>query len=345
MEFGSDYHRIKDYPQGKSILLQPGTYKLYAYGRQALEAILDLEKIKRLWVPSYYCHESLGGVKRMGVIIVFYPCTPLSNPDNVIENLRLEDNDALLRINYYGLQSKPLIPKRKYLVIEDHSHSLSGNWVKNSDADWCFASLRKTLPIADGGIIWSPKNRSLPEEPHYSYSSLENSVYRYVAMERKTSFLEGLNIPKDDFLSEYRRTEEKIDNLEISSISELSREIVETIDIDRWNEKKRKNWKILNKSLIPGDYYKIMQPDSYSEIPFSLILYFSDRKIRDKVRNCLISHDVFPAVLWHIPIGNDPASINYGERILSIHCDGRYTPSQISVLADRINFSLSKVAE
>lgn len=339
MEFGSDYHRIKDYPRGKSQLLIQGEYRLYADGRQALEAILNKENINRIWVPAYYCHESLSGVRRQGVKIEFYPCTPLDNPDMAIANLPFNQGDALLRMNYFGLQSKPQNPFGRPLLIEDHSHSLSGSWVKNSEADWCFASLRKTLPIADGGIAWSPQKRALPEEPFLSQMALENAVSRYVAMELKAEYINRKIIDKNNFLKEFRRTEENFDSLDISAISNQSKEIIESIDIDEWNHRKKENWEVLRYNLMPGSY-SIMVPEKESEIPFSLILLFGSTVFRDKVLKELIEQNVYPAVLWRIPAGNDIGAIEYGNRMLSIHCDARYTSNQMLELAGIINKTL-----
>lgn len=340
MEFGSDYHRIKDYPCGKSQLLKQGEYRLYADGRQALEAILIKENINRIWVPAYYCHESLASVRRKGVRIEFYPCTPLDNPDMAIVKLPFKQGDALLRMNYFGLQSKPPTSCGSLLVIEDHSHSLSGSWVKNSEADWCFASLRKTLPIADGGIAWSPQKRALPGEPRLSQMALENAVSRYVAMELKAEYINGKVNDKNIFLKELRRTEENFETLDISAISNQSKEIVESIDIDEWNHRKKANWEVLRNNLMSGNYH-IMVPEKESEIPFSLIILFDSTVCRDKVLKELIEQNVYPAILWRIPAGNDISAIEYGDCMLSIHCDARYTSNQMLELAGIINKTLN----
>lgn len=341
MEFGSDYHRIYDFPCSASPFFSPGEYRLYYDGRQALEAVLIHEKIKRLWVPAYYCHESLLGVRRLGVKIEFYSCIPADNPDKAILNLQYEKGDALLRMNYFGLQTKPRTPEGPFLLIEDHSHGLSGSWAKGSDADWCFASLRKSLPIADGGVLWSPKKRKLSLEPLLSQAALENSVCRYAAMELKADFIVGNIGSKDIFLSEFRRTENNFEDLDISAISHTSKEIVESIDIDEWNRRKKDNWSILFKHLVPAPNYHILDVEDETEKPFSLVLLFVSQFHRDRVMRALISMNVYPAVLWRIPDGNDRRAVDFGNRILSIHCDARYTSEQMLDLADIINKTLN----
>lgn len=342
MEFGSDYHRINNYPFGSSPHFLTGKFRLYTNGRQALEAILLKEHITRIWVPSYYCHESLAGVKQLGVDIEFYPCTPLCNADKVTNHLPFKHGDALLRMNYFGLQCKPKTTDQRCLLIEDHSHSLSGSWIKSSDADWCFASLRKTLPIADGGALWSPRGRALPVEPKASTDATENAIERYAAMNLKADYLSGAIIDKELFLNKLRRTEENFEKLRISAISNKSKEIVETIDIDEWNRRKKENWNILCEKIMTGSDSIFLRPEKESEIPFSLIMLFRTSTLRDTALKRMIAYNVYPAVLWRIPPGNDHRSIDFGERILSIHCDARYTQEQIKDLVEIVNKSINK---
>lgn len=61
-------------------------------------------------------------------------------------------------MNYFGLRTSRSNQSLPIPVIEDHSHDLLGRWPLYSDADWCIASIRKTLPTIEGGMVWSPKN-------------------------------------------------------------------------------------------------------------------------------------------------------------------------------------------
>ena len=341
MEFGSDFHYIRDYSKGKSILDLIGKeYRLYTDGRQALEALFLKKNIKRVWCPSYYCHESLASVRKLGIEVRFYPCTPLSDHCEMIAQLPIYGNDALIRMNYFGLQKKPAAPNGNFMVIEDHSHDLTGKWCLERDADWCFASLRKTLPIADGGILWSPLDKELPDTPLKSQFALENAIKRFGAMELKSDYLKGKDVVKDSFLQEFRDTEANFERLPISAISETSKDIVKTLDIKDWLGSKKKNWTVLKQELIPNDSYRILEP-GVGEVPFSMILLFKDSEIRNTVRARLISMDVYPAILWAIPSYADAESIDFGNRMLSIHCDARYSSGEIKELCRRLNKAIT----
>lgn len=337
MEFGSDFHYVENYPQGYSLFNLLPNYRLYTTGRQALEAIVLQENIKRIWFPSYYCHESIVGIRKLGIEIKFYPCTPLCNQDRVIENLCLGHNEALVRMNYFGFHIKPKTPCGQFILIEDHSHNPISSWAMMSEADWCFASLRKTLPIADGGILWSPRKREMPEIPLSSEIACINTDRRYAAMKLKADYLTGKNIIKSSFLEEFHFTELRFDSLPISLISENSNKILSSLDINLWNDRKKNNWDTLYKSLIHKRSYRILKPESSAAIPFSMILLFDNFLFREKVRRELIDNKIYPAILWNIPVGNDPESVSFGKRMLSIHCDGRYCPEQMIELSTKIN--------
>lgn len=342
MEFGSDFHLIDNFPKGKSIIDLTGPCRLYADGRQVLEVLAPHCNIKRMWLPSYYCHESVAGLKRMGVAVEYYPCNPTDNQDEAINYLKVLPGDGLVRMNYFGMNPKPKTPDGHFTIIEDHSHCLTSGWALNSEADWCFASLRKTMPIADGGILWSPKSLKLPDEPKPSRYGIQNACKRYAAMSLKTDYLNGKAVDKQQFLSEFGQTEETFDSLPISSISQRSKSIVSELDIIRWNDIKKRNWDCLCSLVHTNDTCTVLKPQLSDCRPFSFILIFQSKEIRDIARHRLISNEVYPAVLWPIPDGNYEPSIDFGNCMLSIHCDGRYSESDIIGLSNRINKSIAK---
>lgn len=336
MEFGSDFHKVKNYQKGQSILDIIGDCQLYYDGRQSLESVLLHENIKRVWIPSYYCHEAIKGVVKLGIKIQFYPCTPFSNQEEAISNIPTQYGDALVRMNYFGLQQKPRTLVSNLLLIEDHSHNPISNWALNSDADWCVASLRKTLPISDGGILWSPKGKQIPSQPQYSQLALHNTFRRNAAMELKSEYLEGNLNSKEFFLSELRMTEENFGYIPIAPISDVAKEIVKSLDIVKWFEIKKTNWYKLREYFSENDSFKVMLPETEDEIPFSLVLLFNKQEERDRARHGLITNEVYPAILWNIPDDSHPEAIDISNRILSIHCDARYTLKDMSKLANKI---------
>jgi len=339
VEFGSDFHTIA-YPKGKSVLEYFPESNLYASGRQALLALAIARGWKRLWVPSYFCEESLDYVSRTGIELCFYKTTPLSNPSDIINRVSADNDDGLLIVNYFGLFDTRTFSDIGCEIIEDHSHSLIGNWALNSNADWCIVSLRKTLPIADGGMLWSPKHHPLPTVPTSNDITDRIMARRSYAMDLKSKYLKGDDVCKDEFLRIFHDTEEEFDKLPISSISKTSQNIVNNLDVGVWYDAKYRNWHYLAQPLSSCKSVELLSAENSQDCPFSLILRFKDIDARNNVRKKLIDKSVYPAILWNIENESDASARLFGDTMLSIHCDGRYSREDMERLLSIIKDSL-----
>lgn len=331
MEFGSDFHII-DYQEGKSLIEIYPESNLYASGRQAL---LDLAMARgwgKLWVPSYFCEESLDCISRHGIELKKYNGSPLSNLDKSIPKNEISNKDALLVVNYFGLYGVRNFDDIGCEVVEDHTHNLIGDWAINSNADWCIASLRKTIPIADGGILWSPKHHILPSTPPNSTETEEVMKRRYNAMTLKKDYLDFKKLNKSEFLELFRDTESSFDNIPISSISERSRNIIEGFDINVWYERKKSNWEYISKKLENIQGVKLLIPENDDDTPFSITLLFENNNKRDRFRKRMIDKSVYPAILWNLEDVHDISAKSFADRMLSIHCDGRYSIADMDIL-------------
>lgn len=340
-EFGSDFHSIAKYQNtGKADLtriIRDATY--LADGRQGLILVIRQEGWKRLWVPEYFCYEVLEAVeKNTDVKLVYYADIPGTDSHDKLKQLAFEDGDALLRMNYFGLIEYHKEKSFPVPVVEDHSHDLMSRWALFSDADWCVASLRKTLPLAEGGIVWSPKGKRLEKELALTSENEELAEKRWKAMDLKAEYLESKDESadlKEMFRKLYIETEEGLDDLDISLIDNRGKGAVERFDINSWYNQKKKNWKVLTSLLDVGINYLSPMDDSCT--PFSLVLKCENEEQREKVRMNLIKESVYPAVLWRVPEWCSEEVKSMSGRLLSVHCDGRYTEDDMSVLAVKIN--------
>lgn len=333
-EYGSDFHFISDCNTNNygSRFLNNKEIIFFANGRHAIISIIDegiaLKCWKRIWIPEYFCYTIVDCIKETGIVLEFYPDSPLENDILLINQIGFKEGDVLLRMNYFGLRSWRCNSHLPIPVIEDHSHDLISDWAVNSNADYCIASVRKTIPIPDGGIAWSPKNHHIPM---YS-SSIHNDLISYKkfsAMLLKKSYLEHLDISKDKFRKLFIESENQLDNLkELSGISALSLSLLFEFDIELFYSRKKNNWKYLNNEL--SHLYEIFKPENIENCnPFSLVLKFNKKSTRDNLKSKLINLNVYPAILWQIPQKHSQNIMKIGDTTLSIHCDGRYSINQI----------------
>lgn len=332
-EFGSDFHKI-EYPVGNGLPYR--IFNCYVSGRQALLDVVLTFGYRRIWIPSYYCGESIKVIESLDVEIKRYNCLPTDNPDKAVENLPLSSEDLLLRVNFFGLHGFHNSNTYCCDVIEDHTHDLQGEWALNSNARWCFASIRKTLPTPDGGVLWSASEEKLPEQRKRVETVSQIIEYRYSAMEAKRDYLFNQSNDKDKFLSIFRITEDWFGKFKLSDCSSVTKFIIDSIDVETWYNLKSKNYHELLSSLKFNCSVPVICRSNNST-PFSLIIIFNSNKLREKARQQLILNSVYPAVLWSDVYEKDIKSINFSERMLSIHCDGRYTEDDIRNLSRILN--------
>lgn len=333
MEFGSDFHKI-EYPIGTGFPF--GVFNHYVSGRQPLLDIILSSDYKRVWIPTYYCGESLSILKNADIIIKRYSCLPNDNPDISVEHLNLESDDLLLRLNYFGLHGFHDSNKFPCDVIEDHTHDLIGEWAIKSNAKWCFASIRKTLPTADGGILWSPVKKVLPRQHSRAPIASSKMSLRYGAMEAKAEYLKGENLNKEAFLKSFRETEECFSTFPLSDWSSITTDICNNICLEEWYNMKKNNYQELLK-LLDFRYCRPIIGNIKYSTPFSLILLFDSDAQRDNARSFLIRNRVYPAILWPDVDQEDLNAVDFSKRMLSIHCDGRYSEKNIRKLAQILN--------
>lgn len=339
-EFGSDFHYIDTYTSGRAHLTD--VYRgatLMADGRQCIVALIRQYGWKRIWMPDYFCYEVIDTIKEQtGIKVKFYEDSPLH--EGQVENLPFKEGDVLLRMNFFGLREQRNNKRINCPVIEDHTHDPFGHWALYSDADWCISSIRKILPLPEGGMMWSPKGLQLDTNLIASEDNEKIAATRWEGMEMKAAYLKGDNVSKEEFRKRYTETEEWFEHSEPTLIDDRSKEFVsKQLDINLWQGIKLKNW-VLLKSLVKSDVCKVLEPEDDSCTMFSLVLYFDTKEIRDSVRKRLIESCVYPAILWVVPDGASEAARDFSERMLSVHCDGRYKEEDIKQLASILNKAL-----
>lgn len=333
-EFGSDFHYISGF-QGKGNTLYDFYPKAnyYADGRQALIHLYQSQGWQRLWMPEYFCHDVIATLEKAGLNLMFYQDWPDNQSDSdTLESIqrkgRLLPTDAILRVNYYGarkFRSTEKIPVAT--IVEDHTHDLIGDWPIHSTADWCIASLRKTLPIPEGGMLWSPMGLKLPQTSKPSIENEQIAATRLEAMELKARYLSGEAVEKAEFRKGYVDTEEYFDYAPVCALDKSSQVYLKTFNIRNWFNKKRENWELLKDLKKEG--MKVITPEMMGCYPFSLVLLFDNPDERGRVRKELIERQIYPAVLWNVPDTVSNEVRRFSQRMLSIHCDGRYSSDDI----------------
>ncbi|GJL69215.1 MAG: hypothetical protein NPIRA06_18500 [Nitrospirales bacterium] len=124
---------------------------------------LGLKKLDRVLVPAYSCGLEIDVLLSAGLQTDFYRIKEDLTPDfEHLEALCKPGVRVLYVTHYFGV-SQPLLMLRDFatdhglLLIEDNAHGLyskdkDGQWI-GREADCSIFSLRKKLPIPDGGAL------------------------------------------------------------------------------------------------------------------------------------------------------------------------------------------------
>lgn len=351
-EHGSEFHLIApsisnpDFESGK--WATPNVQ--YASGRGAFCGLLDhgaeALDLERLLVPGYFCQEVVEAMKTTSLVVEPYRDDPFSDwvtPGSV------RNGDALLVVNHFGVRRQPDYAEvpAGVTIIEDHTHDPWSSWASNSDAAYIVVSLRKTLPLPDGALVYSPKGLSLPIEPRPSGGSEAAVADKLAAMTVKGLYLAGVDVTRDQFRDPATRGELALGEAPISAMSSYSKAMSGLLPLKSWRKKRSTNYVRLATRLSEAEAFTVAKPATEDAVPFSCVLVFSDPIERDRVRERLIDARVFPAVLWPL----DDATIEISEedkdlsrRILSLHCDGRYDSTDMDIVAEQVRIAAGTVS-
>jgi hypothetical protein len=251
--------------------------------------------------------------------------------------------DAVLVMNYFGLRKAVRAPRRDGVeIIEDHSHDPSSHWAATSNADFCVASLRKTLPLPDGGVLWSPLSHPLPPPPRLTLQRSRSASTKLAAMILKAMYLDGHRVDKSNYRALALQGEEGLAVPGVSAISDISGAIVGSFPGDAWRRARAENHALLASLLRRVEWARVVRPADNACVPFSCVLVVDSAERRERVRLHLIKERVFPAVLWPLEqtiLPVHPQLRELSRTLLSIHCDGRYGPKDMDRVAEIVNRS------
>ena len=339
-EFGSEFH----YPIKNKFLLTENNnslfsgkdFSLFFSGRAALYNILKngIEKNnwKKVYIPSFYCHEVVHFIKTLPMETLYYEFNPFL--DSAKKDIPIDDvpTNVIVNVNFFGLIKLDLKNYANAVQIEDLTHDILG--YSSSSADFCFGSLRKELPLPVGGFCFSPKKNPLPRGI-YNNEAEQVALQKLTAMFLKTEYLKGNWKDKNSFRKLYIDAENKLD-LEISnaSLPELAQEILFQLNPEKIIERKSDNIKKALALLKRSESFTF-NLNSENEKVFGLIVDCKSSTQQNKFKQYLVKNLVYPAVLWPGQISERDKEVEH--RILFIHLDFRYGNKDIQRIIKIIN--------
>ncbi len=302
-------------------------------GRDALKAIAREYTPRMVLIPALACKSMIMPFERYGHKVQFYRLNRDYSID--LDCLKTDEPSLFLYMEYFGRPSASdsdlnlLREKRKITFIEDQTHNLI--WQKRSSfkPDYTIASLRKWLPIPDGGLLWGNLNKDLSDDISFSKTRLKAQCMRH-------AFLESGDLRLKE---QYRRIFSSVSNIldgdEPCAMSGYSYEKAKGCDWEKLKRIRSENAKTLIGVLMGSPYIKLVQEkaglsDLY--VPFTI-------PNRDEVQKRLSELGIFNTIIW--PLTEEQKEMCQiarftEEHMLAAPCDQRYTADDMEYIGREI---------
>lgn len=299
-------------------LTQPGI--LVNSGRHALEYVLrTMSPVpERVWLPYYTCDVVLEPLQRLEIKPVFY---------HINENLEIRDaidpevSDAIIVNNYFGIKDtyvNSLVEKYGKRLIIDNAQAWYAPAPKGANAIY---SPRKFFGIPDGGVAHTVNDTKLELPRGYSYDRFSHLIKRIDY---------GASAGYIDF-----KTNSKILHTEaLTQMSNLTEELLRSIDFDQVLNKRRRNYLTLAKNLSRNNMLTL-PPLSDFECP----MVYPYRSNNPKLKSCLIDDNIFVATYWPNVFdwcGEEELEYNLAKTIIPIPIDQRYGDCEMQYIIEKI---------
>ena len=340
-EHGSDWH----------LSLECGTleapwigrpHSLWGSGRCAIRALLEWGRERfgwsRLLVPSFFCQDVLRNLAG-ALPVALYEDAPDSRAPASIPAGR---SDVLLLVNWYGMRGRQRVDTPA-TVVEDHTHDPLSDWAVDSDAAYAVASLRKTLPLPDGGIVWSPAGNEVPPDREPSLHHLVASHHRLAAMALKRPYRSGAGVEKTAFRELFLEGERALGEGGASGISPFSRQRLPAIPSRSLRDRRARNTTLLREAIAGTPGVRVL------DAPFALTLICESQEFRERLRAALIAARIYPAVLWPLedPVvpGIPGRHLALSRRLLTLHTDARYDRGDMRRVASAVRAAADDITQ
>ncbi len=303
-------------------------------GRQALALVasyLTARGRNTLVLPSLFCESMIAPFMAMGWRILVVSLDERLDVDRSALLGRLDDpeHSVYLHTPYFGKAESESglalltdLEARGMVVVVDESHGLLE--ATRHPQRIRVASLRKLLPLPDGGFV-----AGIPVPGLGLPTGERAAAVRWRAMIQKSAFLQDpRKVPVSLHLEEFRRAEELTESSPTPApMSERSRSVVRRLDYAALRKQRRANFAAIRDGLA-GSSHPVVETSAGWATPSHAVVAARDPRA---LQVHLSRHGVYCPVHWVAPA--DPRLTAVGGwrgNLLSLPVDHRYDPDDMA---------------
>lgn len=270
--------------------------------RNCLRYIIKAYDIKEICVPYYTCPVVYEAIKKEHCKINYYHID-----NNFMPIGDFDKENFILYTNYFGVCAKNvkmLAKKYKNLIVDNAQAFYMPKYGLTS-----FNSIRKFFGVCDGALLYCNKNKKKQIKQDISYNKFSHLLKR-------------LDVNATFGYKDFRKNSELLAKEPIKYMSNLTKTIFNSIDIEQAKKIRLKNFNFLHKQLYRTNKLNIKLDKN--DIP---MIYPYLIKNGEKIRFNLIKNKIYIAQYWsainNTLLNNNEKNII--KNLVAIPTDQRYS--------------------
>ena len=273
-------------------------------GRHALEFIITANNYTKIFLPYYSCKVLLEPIERLGIEYEFYFID--TRFEAVFDFDKIKPHEAFLYINYFGLKSgyvKSITSKCPNLII-DNAQSFFELPLPGVDT---FYSPRKFFGVPDGAYL-------------YCQNSINIEINETTSFQRFDQLLRRIDQSAEEGYPYFVANENSLSHLSSGKMSELTKNLLQSIDYDNISLIRRRNYEYLHRVL--GSQNRLQIDLNPVKVPMVYPFLNGDLSLRKK----LIDHRIYTAQYWPNVLDwceKKSVEYNFANELISLPVDQR----------------------
>lgn len=245
-------------------------------GKNCLEYILRCRNYKKVYIPYYTCDVILKPFQKLGIDYQFYH---INLDFEIADNIILEECEALLYTNYFGLKQKyveKLSNNYGKQLIVDNTQAFFAKPIDGIDT---FYTCRKFFGVADGAYLYTDAEPIKGLKQGVSYNRTEHLIRR-------------IDLSPEEGFEYFHQADEHLAEEDIMLMSHFTRRVMQSIDYNAVIEQRIANFQQLHE--VHGDSNLLHVELDDVTVPM-VYPYMTER---NNLHNILIKNKIFVARYW-----------------------------------------------
>lgn len=241
-------------------------------GRFCLEYVLRCRHYKKVYVPYFTCDSAIEPIKKLGIRYEFYH---IDKEYRIIGEIRLNDGEALMYTNYWGLQDaycQLLASKYGRRLILDYTQAFYSEPIIGIDT---FYSCRKFFGVPDGGYLYTDAQADFAIAQDESYT-------------RMSSLVKRIDISPEAGFQDFHEISSMFHEMPIRKMSNFTKRMMGGIDYEHAVRRRIDNYNTLQQQLGGRKL-------NFGEVP--MVFPYTSEAGQELRRN-LMANKVFVAKYW-----------------------------------------------